>query len=430
MKPDYTNPKELEELLGIAKRRKADLTADFKSAQRAYVMAASGNTTIEYRQELHKKADSIKAELDKPIACIEKIENRLGANSANFSKPDTSHENAAKTITESVQADSEFVSKVNSANNLNKRTGKVLNLLKVQITPSKMCVEPNDSIIKAIFSKHNTQISVKEKHRTKRKNAVVSNLNVHGAALSLPQLDEFDRAVLGVIVSEQNIGNRYTTVNIIHRALIGRPGQGLKGFYPEKDQRNAIINSVSKLMGTVVDFSGVNDSLKKLKYSDKDGNEISFKLENLLSAGVFDAKVNGQPVDDVIYFKDSCPLFDIANLKDQVIRYPHELLNVPKQNNTPLVISLKKYVMRRICEIKLHPKQLKPTITFDDIFSKCKLQNAGKKKKFDARNVIIKFFEHLKAQNFITDFEVKKERGKFSKIAVSFGPSRIGGYSD
>ena len=81
--------------------------------------------------------------------------------------------------------------------------------------------------------------------------------------------------------------------------------------------------------------------------------------------------------------------------------------------------------MRRICEIKLHSKQLKPTITFDDIFSKCKVEGANIRKKHqDARNVIFKFFEHLKAQNFISDFQVKKEGGKFSKITFTFDPQK------
>ena len=75
--------------------------------------------------------------------------------------------------------------------------------------------------------------------------------------------------------------------------------------------------------------------------------------------------------------------------------------------------------MRRICEIKLH-KQLTPTITFDDVFSKCKVDSSDKKKRQDARNVIIKFLEHLKVQNFISDFHVKKEGKAFSKISFSF----------
>ena len=175
-------------------------------------------------------------------------------------------------------------------------------------------------------------------------------------------------------------------------------------------------------MGTVVDFSDAAESWKKLKYTDKDGNELFFAAENLLSAGILNAKVNGQKVEGVIYFKENSPLFDIADSKSQVIRYPHSLLNVPNQNNTSLVITLKKYVMRRICEIKLH-SQLKPTITFNDVFSKCKVNSSDKSARQDARNVIIKFFEHLKAQNFITDFQVKKDGREFSKITFNLCPT-------
>ena len=415
---DDTTPKKLAEILDIAERRKAQLSADFKAAQSEYVMAVGGNSSIEHRQDLRKKVDEIKAELDKISGYISQIESRLGAPvPPPMVHPQPTAKNAATGFTDGVQANLNLAEKIRSVASLNKRSNKIINLLKVQITPSKMCVEPNDSIIKALFSKSSSKISVKEKHKTKRKSAVVSNIKVQGAPLSFPPLDEFDRAVLGVIVSEQNIDNRYTTVNIIHRALIGKPGQ--VAIVPSKDQKNAIFNSVSKLMGTVVDFSDVANSLKKLKYTSKNGNHLSFKLENLLSAGVLDAKVNGQPVEDVIYFKDTCPLFDIANLKDQVIRYPHELLNVPNQNNTPLVISLKKYVMRRISEIKLH-SQLTPAITFDDVFKKCKVNSSNKSARQDARNVIIKFFDHLKDHNFIKDFDVKKNGGKFSKIAVSF----------
>ena len=81
--------------------------------------------------------------------------------------------------------------------------------------------------------------------------------------------------------------------------------------------------------------------------------------------------------------------------------------------------------MRRICEIKLH-SQLKPTITFNDVFSKCKVNADDKKKRQRARNVIIKFFEHIKAQNFISDFQVKKEGREFSKISFSFDSQNEG----
>jgi len=415
--------KELEHYLNLAKKRKAQLSADLNTAQRQYVVALGSPTSLEYRQELYQKADSIKVALNKTNVCIAKIKARLGANIVQGKvTPSITGENAAKTITESVRADSTPLStSKKSAARLNHRARKIINLLKVQLTPSTVCVEPNDSIIKAIFGNSHSKISVKEKHKSKRKNAVVSNIKVEGAAVTDTPLDEFDRAVLGVIVSEYDVNNRYTTVNIIHRALIGKPGQ--VAIVPSKDQRNAIFKAVNKLRLTDVDFSDVSNSLKKLKYTDKDGNELILRKDNLISAGIFDAKVNGQPVEDVIYFKDSCPLFDIANLKDQVIRYPHELLNVPNQNNTPLVIALKKYVIRRICEIKLH-KQLTPTITFDDVFSKCKVNADNQKKRQRARDVIIQFFEHLKSKNFISDFNLKKDGKKFTAISFKFDPQK------
>ncbi len=75
--------------------------------------------------------------------------------------------------------------------------------------------------------------------------------------------------------------------------------------------------------------------------------------------------------------------------------------------------------MRRICEIKLH-KQLTPTITFDDVFSKCRISHTSREVKRDVRNAIIKLCDYLKAQNFIADFQVVQQRQKFIAIKFSF----------
>ena len=316
----------------------------------------------------------------------------------------------------------------NANANANANANNIIDILKIQLTPSTICVEPNDVFIKTVFNVCKSAYShllggkfynVQEKRKTHKKDAVFSKLairNVEGYDNDTP-LDEYDRAVLGIIISEYDIGNHYTTINIIHRALIGKVG--VQNAVLRKNQKTAIINSVIKLMSTVIDFSGVNDSLKEMKYTDKDGNQLYFRVSNLLSADIIDAKINGQVMEGVIFFKHNSPLFLIADAKDQVIRYPHELLNVPKQNNTPLVISLKKYVMRRICEIKLH-KQLAHIITFDDVFKKCKLTGTDKHKQLDARNAIIKFLEHLKAKKFITDFQVQKHVNSIHSVGFSF----------
>lgn len=304
---------------------------------------------------------------------------------------------------------------------------KVLDVLKIQIAPSTICVEPNDAFIKALFRFHtNTfknallgkKFGVKQKNKTAGKDAVISPFsiqNAEGYADDSP-LDEFDRAVLGVIISEYLAGNRYTTFNIIFRALTGKIGD--QNVRPMKNQLDAIVNSVQKLMGTVVDFSDVAVSLHEMHYTDKNGNDVVLKAANLLSADILNAKVNGQKIEGVIFFKDNSPLFEIADAKNQIIRYPHELLNVPNQNNTPRVISIKKYVMRRICEIKLH-KNLSPTLTFDDIFKKCRIADCIRSVKQDSRNAILKFFEHLQEKNFIGSFKLIQQRQKFLAIKFS-----------
>ena len=305
---------------------------------------------------------------------------------------------------------------------------KILETLKVQIKPSTECVEVNDAIVKYLFTfgpksfkkaLNGKSFGIKHKNNSKKHKAVVTSLRISNDAdyNDTSPLTEFDRAVLGVIISEYLSSNRYTTINIIFRALIGQIGK--VGIVPRPNQKQAIENSIEKLMGTIVDFAEISKSHNELHYTDKNGDELRLKKSNLLSADILDAKVNGQALDDVIFFKANSPLFDIADAKNQIVRYPHKLLDVPNQNNTPRIISIKKYVMRRICEIKLH-KQLTPTITFDDVFTKCRIINSHREIKADARNAIIKLFQHLKDQKFIKDFELVQQRNKFISVKFSF----------
>ena len=320
-------------------------------------------------------------------------------------------------------------SKLKSKGKLDKHAEDIIDILKVQIMPSLECVECNDKLTKRIFNHtvkqyqkmmNGSTAGIIEKKNHKKRGELVSKYSVQNAEgyENDSPLTEFDRAVLGVLISEYLVGNRYTTINIIFRALIGKVGKGCDGINVHKNQRDAIAHSVTKLMGTIVDFRDVADSLDEMEYTDKDGNKVKLKVANLLFAEILDAKINGQVIDDIIFFKQNSPLFDIADAKSQVIRYPHELLDVPNQNNTPRIIALKKYVMRRICEIKLH--KMTPTITFKDVFTKCRMLNCSRDTKMDARNAIVKLCEHLKSKNFISDFQLVKERNEFVSVRFTF----------
>lgn len=310
---------------------------------------------------------------------------------------------------------------------------KILDALtNTQVYPSSDCVELNDKLVKTLFAGKRNFISGKtygiiEKKRHKfgkGKNKTIAQLisnysvgTAEGYDTTEP-LNEFTRDVLSACIAEYLAGNEYTTVNIIFRHLIGKVGE--VGIVPRANQKSAIVDAVIRLMATIVDFRDFNNSLAEMHYTDNKGNSLNLGAAPLLSAVIVDAKINGQPLEDVIFFNAISPLFEIADAKNQIVRYPAFLLDVPNQNNTPRIIALKKYVMRRICEIKLHPKQLAPTITFHDVFQKCGLSDADRFKKEDARNAVIKFLDHLQAQDFIKSCEIIKHGKLIHAVKFSF----------
>lgn len=407
--------------------RQAELQKQLDESIKDFRQARITGAPVDEIKNLQQKGAELDEEIRKIISEIENLraKKEILANEEEVTpQSDTAPaESTTKIATQNVEP--------KPSRNIAKTAEKILNILKVQIMPSTECVEINEAFVKDLFSRSDEETrelldgeigSVLEKKRSKKK-SVISRYkmqNADGYDDETP-LDEFDRAVLSVIVSEILIGNMYTTPAIIFRALIGQIGK--TGIVPRVNQRAAIENSTLKLMSKIVDFRKVAESFKELHYTDKDGNELKFGCETLLSAGIVDAKINGQEMDSVIYFKENSPLFDLADVKSQIVRYPHELLDVPNLNNTPRIIAIKKYVMRRICEIKLH-KQLTPTITFDDVFKKCRMENTAREIKRDARNAIIKLFEHLKEKKFITDFELVQVRNKFVSIKFSFSKSK------
>ena len=303
---------------------------------------------------------------------------------------------------------------------------KMLNILhSVQIFPSRVRVEPNDKDTKVLFgikddsyqqlldgdSRNIVEKRNHKKHGTIRTPYTLSNSD--GFVNKIP-LNEFDRAVLSVCISEWLAGNPYTTPAIILRALIGKVGD--QNVRPMKNQLNAILASIDKLMFT--NFNpDIKDSFKKLHYSD--GNDsIKIKKSPVLPACIVDAKINGQLIDNAVFFTLESPLLIISDIKSQILRYDSSLLNVPNQNNTPLVISLKNYVMRRIVEIINH--KMTPTITWDNVFQRCRIVDASRDIKSDARKNIIKLFESLLKEDFIKSFEPAK---KFPAAKNSYGIS-------
>ena len=173
------------------------------------------------------------------------------------------------------------------------------------------------------------------------------------------------------------------------------------------------MHSVIKLMQTIIDVD-LSDTNKALGYNDGKKQRLR---STILPCKFVTTTINGQPVDDVIYFLDESPVMTIAEQRNQILRYDTDLLDVPGLHNTPRVIVLKNYVCRRIAEIKLH--KMTPTLTFDDIFNRARISpSASYDTKRTARDTVEKFFEHLKSKGVVKNFEFVK-RG-VSIYAVKF----------
>lgn len=302
-----------------------------------------------------------------------------------------------------------------------------LEKLHLRIFPAKTFAVPNDKFTKQIFNLNDQQYQnalageqrgIIEKRNHKKKGIIgtpyklYNNANCHNTE----PLTIFDLAVLSACTSEWAAGNRYTTVAIIYRAITGKVGKG-RDHKPSPVMRDNIMKSLLKLMGTIV-TPDMTDLCEYLKYNN--GTPIKFR-STILPASIIEASVGGNDVTTIFFDRES-PCWTIANIKNQILRYDASLLDIPNQNNTPMNVALKTYAIRRVMEIKAH--KMTPTLTFDDIFKKCRITNASRKTKMDARNALEKFFEQLKSNGEVNSFNLVKKNAKFYSITISYSPAK------
>ncbi len=280
-----------------------------------------------------------------------------------------------------------------------------------QIYPARTRIEMNDKITKTVFNLNeevffklvNGQkvLGVDELQSHPKFGTITSYVqifNSEGAAANEP-LNQFDRAVFNVLISQKLSGNVATTPKVIFRGLTGKIANNDFKMYP--NQQAAIMRSIIRLMSTTIRVD-MTDACAKLGYND---GEPLKRTNNIFPCEIIEARVNGQDAT-VIFFKDDSPLYETASAKNQILRYDPTWLNAPTISNTPRNIAIKNYLMTRVMEILSH--KLTPTLTFKKIFEKCGLATAGVKAKFDARQVVIAFFEHLYESGVISEFDLRR----------------------
>lgn len=282
----------------------------------------------------------------------------------------------------------------------------------------KNIISPNDKLTKTLFSlpadeyydaiQKGISIAVTEIISRGKKIQTHFKLNGGGFATLKRPLNEFDRAIFDICNSAREEGFFGLTRDSLFRALTGSGHRS-----PRPNQATAIIESLKRLMTVIeIDFSQTRDKIPKY-------NSIKPKLISpILPCIILDnVLVNGQ-LTSLIKFTDESPLITIARAKKQIITSPISLRDITNQNNTPLVIMIKSYVIRRVLEIILH--NMTPSITFADVFKHCDLIDATRKQKQDARNIILGVMENLKSEGIIKSFEFTKKGDTFYSVTITF----------
>ena len=298
----------------------------------------------------------------------------------------------------------------------------------VQVYPTRQRITLNDKATKILFNltpekftdllNGNTRRIV-EKKSYKKQGKVKSGYRLQNEEgyTNIAPIDEYDRAALDTILSEYEEGNTVISLAMIQRALSGKNCQHTEGVINKK-QLSRLKQAVDKLMCTQYD----PDILQAFEKLDYEGAE-EIRKAPILPCKRIRKTINGNgknSKEDLICIYDESPLLKIAKLKGQILTYDADLLDVPNQNNTPLVIMLKNYTLRRVLECIKHSKQLKPILTLDDIFSKCRINDADKSKRQDARAILDKFFAHLQEKKLIKSYEFTKKGNQFYSIKFTY----------
>ena len=227
--------------------------------------------------------------------------------------------------------------------------------------------------------------------------------------------DAFAREVLFHAISAYEQGIRIITISTTLDSLSG----GEEKRNVRKEQYAAIRRAFDKLAFTriVIDLAPLLKAYPKYR-KNYDG-ELKL-IGTLLPCRFLEGEINGQKTFTVELLVES-PLMTVAKLKNQVLTYDVTPLAIAEQKNTPQVMTLKNYLLRRInlMQSAKRKKGLSPIILFETLYKQCGLADATDSIKQNARKEIADILSSFKADDLIKNFEFEKQGGAYRNIKIT-----------
>lgn len=230
--------------------------------------------------------------------------------------------------------------------------------------------------------------------------------------VDLKPLNAFDRVVLYAAISAYEQGYQFLSFKMMLSAMTGEDKNRVRS-----EQFEAIKAAVKRLMTVItINLKPLLKAFPKYKKRHVGASEL---ISPILPCKLCDVEINGQRTLAIELLGES-PLMTVAKLKQQLITYDLKPLAVPNQNNTPTVIVLKDYLLRRIKLMRSSTRKhgLSNKILFQTLYENCGLADADKWQKQDARKVISETLNHFKAEGVIKNFEFERQGNTYHAIKI------------
>ena len=287
----------------------------------------------------------------------------------------------------------------------------------IQIYPSKNLKIAIDQLTRKVFSSNiRNGETIQDTIVENRKKKIISNVTLINGAGKDVHFTEFDRAVLDVCLSAMIQNDEFISPRTIFHQLGGGDKLTVK-------MRKAILDSIERLACVRVRID-MEDAIKK-NIVKPESNNTTF-TGYLLPAETLETTINGQRVA-AIHFLSKGILYFIADMKNQIITCPQELLEPPVRA-TPRTIAIRHFLLRRILEIKgshdyaarnKRVHALRSIITLQDLYEKCGIP-LDDKAKHDARDIATVILNFFVEHNIIKRFYFQKDGKKIHSISLIF----------
>ena len=310
----------------------------------------------------------------------------------------------------------------------------------LQTLPIMKRVDGTDKLTQAVFGGHVStdvlQVAMEPAGSPKEVTSAICLLNYEGFTLPNGQplvLNPFLYEVYNAVCSIRAAGNRYTTYNMIYKVMTGKTGRGKSKAVNLKPEKKEEIRKALQILrvGVSVDIHEEVDAgyikdenLKGTRFERlKDKKKRPAYLDDVLldTRVIGNVNIDGRVMDECIEIKDEPILYTYSKARNQISKYPLEVLDAPIRNSADNM-AVRGILIRWI--LMGDKKKDFYKLAYDTIFEAVGIDPADKssgtnKRRTQIRKTIDECLMYWKKIDFIRSYTVNRRGAKYISITVT-----------